>query len=41
VGFTFAGGISESVTSGGTLPATITIPSDAYTATTVPTWSVQ
>jgi len=41
VGFTFAGGISESVTSGGTLPATITIPSDSYTATTVPTWSVQ
>jgi hypothetical protein len=41
VGFTFAGGISESVTAGGTLPATITIPSDSYTATTIPTWSVQ
>ena len=41
VGFTFAGGISESVSSGGTLPATITIPSDVFTATTVPTWSVQ
>ncbi len=41
VGFTFAGGISESVTSGGTLPATITIPSDVFTATTVPSWSIQ
>jgi hypothetical protein len=41
VGFTFAGGVQEGVTSGGTLPATITIPSDSYTATTVPTWSVQ
>ena len=41
VGFTFAGAVQESVTAGGTLPATITIPSDAYTATTVPTWSVQ
>jgi len=41
VGFTFAGGVSESVTSGGTLPATITIPSDSFSATTIPTWSVQ
>jgi hypothetical protein len=41
VGFTFAGGISESVSSGGTLPATVTIPSDVFTTTTVPTWSVQ
>ncbi len=40
-GFTFAGAVQESVTSGGTLPATITIPSDSYTATTVPTWSIQ
>ena len=41
VGFTFAGAVQESVTSGGTLPGTITIPSDSYTATTIPTWSVQ
>ncbi len=41
VGFTFAGAVQESVTTGGTLPATITIPSDAFTATTIPTWSVQ
>jgi hypothetical protein len=41
VGFTFAGAVQQSVTTGGALPATITIPSDAYTATTVPTWSVQ
>lgn len=41
VGFTFAGAVQESVTAGGTLPSSITIPSDAYTATTIPTWSVQ
>ncbi len=41
VGFTFAGAVQESVTAGGTLPATITIPGDAYTATTIPTWSLQ
>jgi hypothetical protein len=41
VGFTFAGAVQESVTTGGTLPATITIPADSYTATTIPTWSVQ
>jgi hypothetical protein len=41
VGFTFAGAVQESVTAGGTLPSTITIPSDAYTATTIPTWSIQ
>ncbi len=41
VGITFAGAVQESVTAGGTLPATITIPGDSYTATTVPTWSVQ
>ena len=41
VGFTFAGAVQESVTSGGTLPNTITIPSDSYTATTIPTWSIQ
>jgi hypothetical protein len=41
VGFTFAGAVQESVTTGGTLPSTITIPSDSYTATTIPTWSVQ
>lgn len=41
VGFTFAGAVQESVTTGGTLPATITIPSDSYTATTIPTWSIQ
>jgi hypothetical protein len=40
VGFTFAGNIPENVTTGGTLPATITTPSDAYTATTIPVWSV-
>jgi hypothetical protein len=40
VGLTFAGNQAESVTTGGTLPATITIPSDAYTATTIPAWSV-
>ncbi len=39
-GLTYAGNISESVTTGGTLPATITVPSDAYTATTLPTLSV-
>ena len=41
VGFTFAGAVQESVTTGGTLPNSITIPGDAYTATTIPTWSVQ
>jgi hypothetical protein len=39
-GLTFAGNVAESVTAGGTLPATITVPSDSYTATTVPAWSV-
>jgi hypothetical protein len=41
VGFTFAGAVQESVTAGGTLPSSITIPADSYTATTIPTWSVQ
>ena len=41
VGFTFAGAVQESVSAGGTLPNSITIPSDAYTATTIPTWSLQ
>src|ERR671922_238885 len=41
VGFTFAGAVQESVTTGGTLPNSITIPSDSYTATTIPTWSIQ
>ncbi len=41
VGFTFAGAVQESVSAGGTLPSSITIPSDAYTATTIPTWSLQ
>lgn len=41
VGFTFAGAVQESVTSGGTLPGTITVPSDSYSATTIPTWAVQ
>ena len=41
VGLTFAGGVSESVSSGGTLSGTITIPADSYTATTVPTWVVE
>jgi len=41
VGFTFAGAVQESVTTGGTLPNSITIPGDAYTATTIPTWSLQ
>jgi hypothetical protein len=41
VGFTFAGAVQESVTAGGALPATITIPGDSYTATTIPTWAVQ
>ncbi|HEY1802258.1 MAG TPA: hypothetical protein VGG46_15135 [Terriglobales bacterium] len=41
VGFTFAGAVQESVTAGGTLPATITVPGDSYTATTIPTWAVQ
>ena len=41
VGLTFAGGVSESVTSGGTLSGTITIPGDSYTATTMPTWVVE
>ena len=41
VGFTFAGAVQESVTAGGTLPATITAPGDSYTATTIPTWAVQ
>ena len=41
VGFTFAGAVQESVTAGGTLPSSITIPGDAYTATTIPTWSLQ
>jgi hypothetical protein len=40
VGFTFAGNQLENVTAGGTLPGTITTPSDAYTATTIPVWSV-
>jgi hypothetical protein len=40
VGFTFAGNQLENVTTGGTLPGTITTPSDAYTATTIPVWSV-
>jgi hypothetical protein len=40
VGLTFAGNQAESVTTGGTLPGTITTPSDAYTATTIPAWSV-
>jgi hypothetical protein len=40
VGFTFAGNQAVSVTTGGTLPATVTPPSDAYTATTIPVWSV-
>jgi hypothetical protein len=40
VGFTFAGNQAESVTTGGTLPATLTTPSDAYTASTIPVWSV-
>jgi hypothetical protein len=40
VGFTFAGNQAVSVTAGGTLPATITPPSDAYTASTIPVWSV-
>jgi len=41
VGFSFAGGVQESVSSGGTLSGTITIPADSYTATTIPTWAVQ
>jgi len=41
VGLTFAGGVSESVSGGGTLSGTITLPGDSYTATTVPTWAVQ
>jgi len=41
VGLTFAAGVQESVTNGGTLPNSITIPSDTYNATTIPTWSVQ
>ncbi len=41
VGFTFAGAVQESVTAGGGLPATITVPGDAYTATTIPTWAVE
>ncbi|MGH9503679.1 MAG: hypothetical protein ACRD20_12580 [Terriglobales bacterium] len=41
VGLTFAGAVQESVTAGGTLPSSITIPADAYTATTIPTWSIQ
>jgi hypothetical protein len=40
VGLTFAGNQAESVTTGGTLPGTITTPSDTYTATTIPAWSV-
>ncbi|MDP9159463.1 MAG: hypothetical protein M3O09_04445, partial [Acidobacteriota bacterium] len=36
----FAGNISENVTTGGTLPATITVPPDVYTATTIPTFSL-
>jgi len=41
VGFTFAGAVQESVTAGGMLPATIAVPGDAYTATTIPTWAVE
>src|SRR5207237_5419338 len=41
VGFTFAGAVQESVATGGTLPNSITIPGDSYTATTIPTWSIQ
>ena len=41
VGFTFAGAVQESVTAGGTLPNSVTIPADSYTATTIPTWSIQ
>ena len=39
-GLTYAGNISESVTTGGTLPTTITVPPDTYTATTIPTFSI-
>ncbi|MGH9528875.1 MAG: hypothetical protein ACRD2S_03045 [Terriglobales bacterium] len=39
-GLTYAGNIAESVTTGGTLPATITVPPDSYTATTIPTFSI-
>ncbi len=39
-GLTYAGNIAESVTVGGTLPGTITVPPDAYTATTIPTFSL-
>jgi len=39
-GLTYAGNIAESVTTGGTLPATITVPADAYTASTIPTFSL-
>lgn len=39
-GLTYAGNITESVTAGGTLPATITVPPDSYTATTIPTFSL-
>lgn len=41
VGITFAGAVQESVATGGLLPATITIPADSYTTTTIPTWSIQ
>jgi len=39
-GFTFAGNVSVNVSSGGILPASITAPTDVYTASTIPTWSV-
>ncbi len=39
-GLTYAGNIVENVTSGGTLPASITVLSDSYTATTIPTFSL-
>jgi len=39
-GVTFAGNVSENVTTGGTLPATITVPSDSYTASTIPTFAL-
>ncbi|MGH9511919.1 MAG: hypothetical protein ACRD2U_07255 [Terriglobales bacterium] len=39
-GLTYAANIPESVTTGGTLPATITVPADAYTVTTIPTFAI-
>ena len=39
-GLTYAGNVSESIASGGTIPATVTVPPDTYTATTIPTFSL-